>query len=37
VIVPPSNPATTCRPSTDANPNRSALHCVGIGELLASP
>src|SRR4051812_31074833 len=34
VIVPPSNPATTCRPSTGANPNRSALHSVGIGEFL---
>jgi hypothetical protein len=31
VILPPSNPATTARPSTRANPNRSALHSVCIG------
>jgi len=31
VIRPPSNPATTARPSTRANPNRSALHSVCIG------
>jgi hypothetical protein len=34
VLAPPSNAATTARPSTGANPNRSALHSVGIGELL---
>src|SRR6266446_6195135 len=33
VILPPSNPATTARPSTGANPNRSALYSVGIGLL----
>ena len=31
VIRPPSNPATTARRSTGANPNRSALHSVCIG------
>ena len=31
VIVPPSNAATTARPSTRAKPNRSALHSVCIG------
>jgi hypothetical protein len=31
VILPPSTAATTDRPSTRANPNRSALHSVGIG------
>src|SRR5207253_2641227 len=34
VIVPPSKPASTRRPSTGAKPNKSALHCVGIGENL---
>src|SRR5215471_77825 len=29
--MPPSNPATTLRPSTAVKPNRSALHSVGIG------
>ena len=36
VIAPPSNPPTTSRPSTAANPNKSALHSVGIGALLES-
>ena len=31
VIWPPSNAATTLRPSTGVNPNRSALHSVCIG------
>src|SRR5215510_1885929 len=31
VILPPSKAATTERPSTRANPNRSALHSVCIG------
>ena len=31
VILPPSNPATTARPSTRAKPKRSALHSVCIG------
>ena len=31
VIAPPSNAATTARPSTGAKPNRSALHSVRIG------
>src|SRR6516165_9088385 len=31
VIEPPSNAATTFRPSTGAKPNRSALHSVCIG------
>ena len=31
VIVPPSNPATTARPSTAWKLDRSALHSVGIG------
>jgi hypothetical protein len=35
VIRPPSNPATTLQPSTGVNPNRSALHCIGIGSPLA--
>ncbi|MPZ59207.1 MAG: hypothetical protein GEU91_22540 [Rhizobiales bacterium] len=30
------NAATTARPSTSANPNKSALHSVGIGALLES-
>ena len=34
--APPSNDATTARPSTGANPNRSGLHSVGIGALLCS-
>src|SRR5262245_23339438 len=37
VIAPPSNPATTARPSTAAKSNNSALHSVGIGALLESP
>src|SRR5581483_8650571 len=37
VIAPPSNPATTLRPSTDANSNSSGLHSVAIGALLESP
>src|SRR5438445_7713504 len=41
VIAPPSNPATTARPSTGPNSNSSArtgsaLHSVGIGALLES-
>src|SRR3954452_25163350 len=28
LIVPPSKPAFTRRPSTGAKPNKSALHCV---------
>src|SRR6516165_5795150 len=31
VIEPPSNAATTFRPSSGAKPNRSALHSVCIG------
>src|SRR5207253_7775303 len=31
VIMPPSKAATTARPSTGANPNKSALHSVRIG------
>ena len=31
VIAPPSNPATTLRPSTGANSKNSGLHSVGIG------
>ena len=34
VIAPPSNSATTTRPETSPNSNRSALHSVGIGVLL---
>jgi hypothetical protein len=34
VLSPPSNAAITWRPSTTSYPNRSRLHCVGIGELL---
>ena len=34
VIVPPSNAASTRRPSTLAKANESWLHCVGIGEVL---
>src|SRR5271169_5662080 len=34
VIAPPSNEATTSRPSTRAKPNKSAVHSVSIG---ASP
>jgi hypothetical protein len=34
VTAPPSKAATTWRPSTTSYPNRSRLHCVGIGELL---
>jgi hypothetical protein len=33
VIIPPSNDASTRRPSTGANPNKSAIHSVGIGAL----
>jgi hypothetical protein len=36
VIAPPSTAATTARPSTGANPNKSALHSVGIGALRES-
>jgi hypothetical protein len=36
VALPPSNAATTSRPSTASYPNRSRLHCVGIGELLCA-
>jgi hypothetical protein len=36
VIAPPSNPATTVRPSTAVNSNSPALHSVGIGALLES-
>jgi hypothetical protein len=36
VIAPPSNAATTFRPSTGAKPNRSALHSVCIGTPPAS-
>jgi hypothetical protein len=36
VASPSSNAASTRRPSTGANPNRSRLHCVGIGELLCA-
>src|SRR5229473_5111261 len=31
VILPPSKAATTARPSTGTNPNKSALHSVRIG------
>ena len=31
IVLPPSNPVTTARPSTRAKPNRSALHSVCIG------
>jgi hypothetical protein len=31
VLSPPSDAATTWRPSTTSYPNRSRLHCVGIG------
>ncbi len=34
VIRPPSNDATTARPSTRANSNSSGLHSVGVGGLL---
>jgi hypothetical protein len=34
--APPSNAATTSRPSTRANPNKSGLHSVGIGALRES-
>jgi ABC-type uncharacterized transport system substrate-binding protein len=37
VIAPPPNAATTSRPSTGANPNKSALHSVGIFGLRLSP
>ncbi len=33
VIIPPSNDASTRRPSTGANPNKSAIHSVRIGAL----
>jgi hypothetical protein len=35
-MAPPSNAATTSRPSTVANPNKSRLHSVGIGALRES-
>src|SRR4051794_26394115 len=34
VMAPPSNEATTARPSARAKSNSSGLHCVGIGSLL---
>ena len=36
VIAPPSNAATTWRPSTASNPNTSRVHSVYIGALLES-
>src|SRR5258708_4617958 len=33
VIMPASNAATTSRPSTGSNPNKSGIHSVGIGAL----
>src|SRR6266478_1092488 len=33
VTMPASNAATTSRPSTDSNPNKSGIHSVGIGAL----
>ena len=34
VMAPPSNDATTGRPSAGANASRFGLHCVGIGDFL---
>src|SRR5882672_807350 len=33
VTMPASNAATTSRPSTGSNPNKSGIHSVGIGAL----
>src|SRR5260370_17281935 len=33
VTMPASNAATTSRPSTGSNPNKSGIHSVGIGTL----